>query len=155
MPNNNFRISSLTLAALIASTGSLFQAVQAAEILTLFTTPEERQIINSNRYKKEEIKTRDVKVDEVEIEAAVQQLILEEVSFEYKISGITISSEGPHTIWINEMAYEDGEQLEDKSEIKILTGDKIQVRITTPDGKHHYASSGEMLEITYLAPIEH
>jgi hypothetical protein len=79
---------------------------------------------------------------------------MEEVSLEYKISGITISSEGPHTVWINALAYEDGEQLEDKSKIKVLAGDEIRVRITTPDGKHHYASSGETLAVTYLAPIE-
>jgi hypothetical protein len=155
MPNNSLRISSLMLAALIVSAGGLFQAAQAAEILTLFTTPAERQIINSNRYKKDKIETRIVEVDEVVIEAVVQQLIMEEVSYEYKISGITISSEGPHTVWINALAYEDGEQLEDKSKIKVLAGDEIRVRITTPDGKHHYASSGETLEITYLAPIEY
>jgi hypothetical protein len=154
MPNNSLRTSSLTLAALLVSAGGLFQAAQAAELLTLFTTPEERQIINSNRYKKEEIKTRAVEVDEVVIEVAVQRLIMEEVSFEYKISGITISSEGPHTVWINALAYEDGEQLEDKSKIKILAGDEIRVRITTPDGKQHYANSGETLVVTYLAPIE-
>jgi hypothetical protein len=155
MANNNFRISSLTLAALIVSAAGLFQAAQAAEILTLFTTPEERQIINSNRYKKDKIETRAVEVDEVVIEAAVQRLIMEEVSYEYKISGITISSEGPHTVWINALAYEDGEQLEDKSKIKVLAGDEIRVRITTPDGKQHYASSGETLAVTYLAPIEY
>ena len=134
MPNKNHRIRPLLLFVILVAASGLFQAAQAAEILTLFTTPEERQIINSNRYKKEEIKTRAVQVDEVEIEIAVQQLILAEVSLEYKISGITISSEGPHTVWINEMAYEDGEQLEDKSEIKILAGDEIQVRITTLSG---------------------
>jgi len=154
MSNNNRRLSSLVSATLMVAAGGLFQAAQAAEIMTLFTTPEERQIINSNRYKKDEIKTRAVEVDEVVIDTAVQQLTLEEVSYEYKISGITISSEGPHTVWINEMAYEDGEQLEDKSHIKVLAGDEIKVRITTPDGKHHYASSGETLAVTYLAPIE-
>ena len=58
-------------------------------------------------------------------------------------------------MWINSLAYEDGEQLEDKSRIKVMVGDEIRVRITaTPDGKKYYATSGEMIEVTYLAPIE-
>ena len=126
---------------------------QAAELLTLFTTPQERQIINSNRYKSDD----GVSMQAVETEAAsqpVQLLVREQVTREYKVSGIAVSSEGPHTVWINSLAYEDGEQLEDKSRIKVLVGDDIRVRITAPDGKNYYAGIGEMLEITYLAPVE-
>lgn len=130
-----------------------YQVVQAAELSTLFTTPAERQLINSNRYKNDD----GVTLRPVETEAApepVQQLIREEVTREYRVSGITVSSDGPHTVWINSLAYEDGEQLDDKSRIKVLVGDEIKVRITTPDGKKYYATSGELLEVTYLAPIE-
>jgi len=130
-----------------------YQVVQAAELSTLFTTPAERQLINSNRYKNDD----GVTLRPVETEAApepVQQLIREEVTREYRVSGITVSSDGPHTVWINSLAYEDGEQLDDKSRIKVLVGDEIKVRITTPDGKQYYATSGELLEVTYLAPIE-
>ena len=130
-----------------------YQVVQAAELSTLFTTPAERQLINSNRYKNDD----GVTLQPVETEAApepVQQLIREEVTREYRVSGITVSSDGPHTVWINSLAYEDGEQLDDKSRIKVLVGDEIKVRITTPDGKKYYATSGELLEVTYLAPIE-
>jgi len=130
-----------------------FQPVQPAELATLFTTPQERQIINSNRYKSEDnTRTRPTQVDEGTQPTPLQ--VQEEVTQQYRISGITISKDGPHTVWINTLAYEDGEQLEDSSKIKVITGDEIKVRITAPDGKHYYATSGDTLEITYLAPVE-
>ncbi len=128
------------------------QVAQAAELSTLFTTPAERQLINSNRYKNDE--GVPVTVETEAIQEPLQQLVRKEVTREYKISGITVSSDGPHTVWINSLAYEDGEQLEDKSRIKVLVGDEIKVRITTPDGKKYYATSGEVVEVTFLEPIE-
>ena len=147
------RIAMKTILLLLPLLTGLYQAAPAAELATLFTTPAERQLINSNRYKSDDCTTR----PPVETEAApepVQQLIREEVTREYKVSGITVSSDGSHTVWINSLVYEDGEQLEDKSRIKVLVGDEIRVRITAPDGKKYYAISGEMIEVTYLAPIE-
>ena len=135
---------------LLLLTGGL---AQAAELSTLFTTPAERQIINSNRYKSDDNSTP----TPVEAEATpvpIQRSFQEQVTREYKVSGITVSSDGPHTVWINSLAYEDGEQLEDKSRIKVLVGDEIRVRITTPDGKNYFATSGETLEVTYLASVE-
>lgn len=147
------RIAMKTILLLLPLLTGLYQAAPAAELATLFTTPAERQLINSNRYKSDDGTTR----PPVETEAApepVQQLIREEVTREYKVSGITVSSDGSHTVWINSLVYEDGEQLEDKSRIKVMVGDEIRVRITAPDGKKYYAISGEMIEVTYLAPIE-
>ena len=129
------------------------QVVQAAELSTLFTTPAERQLINSNRYKSDDGSIQRPVEDEATPEP-VQQLVREEVIREYAVSGITVSSDGTHTVWINSLVYEDGEQLEDRSRIKVMVGDEIRVRITTPDGKHYYATSGELLEVTYLTPIE-
>ncbi|MEM7563345.1 MAG: hypothetical protein AAF353_09880 [Pseudomonadota bacterium] len=129
--------------------------VSAAGLATLFTTPQEREIINSNRYKSEAVTAPVEEVQaEQEVESAVQQLVQEEVTQQYRISGITISSEGPHSVWINSLVYEDSESLEDGSKIKVIAGDEIRVRITAPDGKHHYATSGEIIDVTYLAPIE-
>lgn len=133
-------------------TGSL-QWVQSAELSTLFTTPEERQVINSNRYKTE-VTTQVQPVVEDEAVQPVQLIIQEEVTQQYLISGISLSQDGPHTVWINSQAYEDGGRLENNSKIKVLVEGEIKVRITTPDGKHHYATSGETLEVTYLAPVE-
>ena len=128
-----------------------FQPVQPAELATLFTTPQEREIINSNRYKSEEsTQARPTQVDEETQPVQVR----EEVTQQYRISGITISKDGPHTVWINALAYEDGDQLEDNSKIKVMVGDEIKVRITAPDGKQYYATSGDMLEVTYMAPVQ-
>ena len=135
---------------LLLLTGGL---AQAADLSTLFTTPAERQIINSNRYKSDDNSPR----APVEAEATpvpIQLSFQEQVTREDKVSGITVSSDGPHTVWINSLAYEDGGELEDQSRIKILVGDEIRVRITTPDGKNYFATSGETLEVTYLASVE-
>ncbi len=151
MPSNRFTLIAIPL--LLPLLTGVSQVVPAAELTTLFTTPAERQLINSNRYKTEAGETP----RPVETEAAaepVRQLIREEVTREYRVSGITVSSDGSHTVWINALVYEDGEQLEDKSRIKVLVGDEIRVRITAPDGKKYYATSGEVLEVTYLAPVE-
>jgi len=151
MPANRIALNIKLLLSLLLI--GLFQAAQAAELSTLFTTSAERQLINSNRYKSDDGITQRPVETETEPQP-VQQLIREEVTREYRVSGITVSSDGPHTVWINSLAYEDGEQLEDKSRIKVLVGDEIRVRITAPDGKKYYATSGEMVEVTYLAPTE-
>ena len=151
MPGNPKAMKAILF--LLPLLSGIYQAVAAAELSTLFTTPAERQLINSNRYKNDD----GITLRPVETEAApepVQQLIREQVTREYRVSGITVSSDGPHTVWINSLAYEDGEQLDDTSRIKVLVEDEIKVRITTPDGKQYYATSGELLEVTYLAPIE-
>lgn len=128
-------------------------APQAAELLTLFTTPHERQIINSNRYKDNKAKTAAVE-DEVRIELPTQQLVQEEVFQEYRISGISVSQDGPNSVWINSTVYQDGEQLEDSSKVEVLVGDEVGVRITAPDGKRYYATSGQTVEISYLVTVQ-
>lgn len=132
----------------------LFSAshVAAAGLATLFTTSEEREIINSNRYRSNDGKAKPVAVEDI-VTAPVPVMNQTKITREYKISGITISSDGPHTVWINSAAYEDGEELEDKSRIKVMVGDEIRVRITAPDGKNYYSTSGETLEVTYFANL--
>lgn len=146
-------ISPVVLGTIIVYAMGSFQWVQPAELATLFTTPQERQLINSNRYKSDESTLlRPTQVDDET--QPVQLLLREEVTQQYRISGITISTDGPHTVWINTLAYEDGDQLEDSSKIKVLAGAEIKVRITAPDGKQYFATSGDTLEVTYLAPVE-
>jgi hypothetical protein len=130
------------------------RASLAAELSTLFTTPQERQIINSNRYKDDRAVVKAPVENEKPIELPRQQLAQEEVTQQYRISGITVSQDGAHSVWINSIVYEDGEQLEDNSRIKVVVGDEIRVRITAPDGKHYYATSGETLEVSYLVTIQ-
>jgi hypothetical protein len=138
------------LCGLLLVTGAT-PAFAASELSTLFTTPQERQLINANRYKRDEVKPQ----QQVEVDPSpVQILVQEEVSVDYRISGISLATDGAHTAWINGVAYEDGARLEDGSRIKIYTGDDIRVRITAPDGKHHFATSGETLTVTYMAAVE-
>ncbi len=144
------QITCLLLVAL-GTTG----VAQAADLMTLFTTPEERQIINSNRYKTDDPKPAPVvEVEEITLDLDIQQLVMEEVKREYRVSGITISRDGAHTVWINSEIYEDGAQLETDSRIKVFDGDEVRVRITAPDGKHYFATSGETVEVSYMAPAE-
>ena len=149
MPNSKPITTALIAGCLLAA---ILPVVGAAELATLFTTPQERQVINANRYKKVEIEP--VREPEEEHEHdPVQALVSESVTREYLISGITLSREGPHTVWINSVSYQDGEELDDRSRIKVMDGDEVRVRITAPDGKQYYATSGQRLEINYLAPI--
>ena len=122
-----------------------------AELSTLFTTPEERQIINSNRYRSDPAPAQN---NEPEIESPVQILAREEVTRRYRISGISLSPDGAHTVWVDASAYPDGATLDDGSRVDVETGGEIRVRITAPDGSRHYGLSGESIEFTYLAPIE-
>ena len=150
-PNRTHNVAVLTglLLALLASPPVL----PAGQLSTLFTTPQERQLINSNRYKSDEVKAQvvnSVKPDE----SPVQMLVREEVSVEYRISGISLAPDGAYTAWVNSVAYEDGAELEDGSRIKIFAGNDIRVRITAPDGKQYFATSGETLTVTYMAAVE-
>ncbi len=127
----------------------------AGELSTLFTTPQERQLINANRYKSDEVKPQQQPVqDDDEDDSPIQMLARSEVSVEYQISGISLAGDGAHTVWINAIAYEDGALLDDGSRVKVLSGDDVRVRITVPDGKHYFATSGETLSVSYMAAVE-
>ncbi len=143
------RILPVTL--LVLSTTLGIAGAVRAEVKTLFTTTQERQIINANRYKFEEI-TRPPVFEEVETEFFAP-VIREEFKISFVISGITVSKSGPHFVWINNQLYEDGGHLEDDSQIKVLHDGNIRVRITAPDGKRYYGTSGETVEVTYLTEV--
>jgi len=149
MPSKPTRLYLVTILALLPVSGPL---LAAGDLATLFTTPQERQLINANRYKTEE--PRPTPEPEEIDESPVQQLLQEQVDAEYRISGISVSADGAHTAWINGQSYLDGEQLEDGSRIRVIAGDDIRLRITTPDGKHYYATSGETVSVSYMAAVE-
>ena len=120
--------------------------------MTLFTTQQERQVINNNRYKSED---KPVIIAEQPKEEAiiVNNVVKEEVNVSYKISGISINMDGSDTVWINDKAYAHGDQLEDGSTIRINNGRIKSVTITTPDQKAHSGTSGDKLDVTYLRSI--
>ena len=129
----------------------VWQSVNA-EILTLFSTPQERKIINANRYKSDIVLETEV-VEKSPQTEEIEQLVQTEVTLSYTISGVALSNSGPHYVWINNVVYEDGQHLEDDSHIKVITGSNIQIRITAPDGKMYYASSGETIDVTYITSV--
>ena len=150
MPNKQLIAGMILVSSPLLTAG--LSSVSAAELSTLFTTPQEREIIDSNRYRIDDTAPAPVQVEQV-TEAPLETTV-EEITQNYRISGITLSREGPHTVWINSLAYEDGETLEDNSKIKVLVGDEIKVRITAPDGKHYYATAGQTLDVMYLGAKE-
>ena len=150
MPNKSLTIYIILSLLLLPGT-----VLAAGELSTLFTTPQERQLINANRYRSDEVKPQQLPVqDDDDDDSPIQMLAQQEVSLEYQISGISFARDGVHTVWINAIAYEDGALLEDGSRVKVLAGDDVRVRITVPDGKHYFATSGETLEVTYMAAVE-
>ncbi len=148
--NRAAKILLFILPVLLATLG--FAGAVNAEVKTLFTTTQERQIINANRYKNEEIVGPSI-FEESETEF-IAPLVREEFKISFVISGITISDSGPHFVWINNQLYEDGGQLEDDSLIRVLHDGNIRVRITAPDGKRYFGTSGETVEVTYLVDVE-
>ena len=130
------------------------QPAFAAELETLFTTPQERRLIDRNRYKQDVQPQQHVedKQDDV-VMVNDDEYTLEQVTREYRVSGITMSREGTPMVWINSVAYEDGAKLDDDSRIKVLDGDELRVRITAPDGKQYLATSGETVEVKLLVPV--
>ena len=132
--------------------GGLLQPALAADLATLFTTPEERTLIDRNRYGSVQMEAAPQPVDEVDSgDMAIEETTYESVTREYRITGITVSHAGPPTVWINSVAYEDGAMLDDDSRVQVIDGDQVGVRITAPDGKQYNATSGETIEVNYLA----
>ena len=126
----------------------------AGDLSTLFTTPQERQLINANRYRSDEVKPQQPVQAEEQDDSPIRMLASEEVMVEYQISGISLVGNGAHTVWINAQAYEDGALLGDGSRVKVFAGDNIRVRITAPDGKQYFGTSGETLSVSYMAAVE-
>jgi septal ring-binding cell division protein DamX len=144
-------LNKFSLLILFLVIGSSLTSASGSEVSTLFTTPQERQLIDTNRYKLDEVRPQVQTQDEP---ASVQQLEQEEVRESITISGITLSNSGPNMVWINSKVYEDGDSMDEKMRIKVMPGKEVKVRITAPDGKHYFATSGETVEIVYQAAVE-
>lgn len=142
---NRSQVYLLLSFSLLAS--ATVNAQQSLDLKTLFTTDQERQIINANRYKKD---NKQVSKQSPAETVAVRELVKEKVTRSYKISGISISVDGSRVAWVNNRAYEHGDALDDGSRININNGTIKSVSITTPDGKKHTATSGETLAVSYL-----
>ena len=147
-------LNKLNLLILFLVIGSSVASASGSNLSTLFTTPQERKLINTNRYKSDEVRPRVQSNQEEPAAESIQQLVQEEVRESITISGITLSNSGPNMVWINSQPYDDGTSMDNKMRIKVMSGSKVKVRITAPDGKHYFATSGETIEIVYLAAVE-
>ena len=143
---------SLIFACVLLWAGLPAMAQESSGLMTLFTTAKERQVINNNRYKKED-KPAQTQQTEVDESLAVRKLLTEEVRASYKVSGISMSIDGSQVAWVNDQAYENGARLQDGSILRINRGADASVSITTPDGKRYTATSGETLDVIYQQAI--
>jgi hypothetical protein len=122
---------------------------QDVDLGTLFTTEQERRVINANRYKEEDKPKREpVKTEQAE---PAIQFLKEEVQAKYTISGVSTDLKGSQTAWVNGKSYLSGEKMDDGSKVSVRG---TSVIITTTDGKQHKGKSGEVLDVTYLRTIE-
>ena len=142
----------LLIVSIVLLSATNFVWAQDFDLRTLFTTEQERRVINANRYKEESGPSARViaPIKEEQAEPVIE-LLKEEVKVQYKISGVTTDLLGSQTAWINGKSYLSGETMDDKSRVTIQG---TRVIITTPDGKRHQAQSGEVLDVTYLRNIE-
>jgi hypothetical protein len=148
MPNKPSPLVLLMIAASSVTT------VHGSGMSTLFTTPQERQLINAKRYKLDEVPLQAPQNLAKSVATNIQKPVQEWVRELIRISGITLSSSGHKRVWINSQVYEDGDSIDDKMPIKVMVEKEIVVRITAPDGKHYFVTSGETIEIVYQLELE-
>jgi len=149
----NKSLLTVILAATSIATVMTMVPARAADLLTLFTTPAERQLINSNRYKETEPEFVEAPSEAQETSGEIVSPYTEEVKRDYRISGITLSKDGSNMVWVNGEAIEDGQQTTDGSRVRVLTGKQIRVQITAPDGGRFEGEIGDTIEVVYQAPV--
>ncbi len=137
----------------LMAVSNLYAQASEYEIYTLFTTQQERELINKNRYKKQKVKAP-VVVDEKPQQQEKEEVELEKITLTIKLAGVTLSQSGQNIAWINGKAFENGHQLDDGSKVYINVKVKNLVQLKTPDGKYHSIVTGETAEISYFKRIE-
>ncbi len=151
--SNKFALLSHVAGTLLVAS-LVFGPVKAADMMTLFTTPQERQLINSNRYRDDEpAEVLPVQEEVVVPEQAIETPYTEEVIKQYRVSGITLSAEGTNMVWVDDVAIEEGDKTQDGSEVQVLTGQQIRIRFITPDGGRFDGEIGDTVEVVYTVPI--
>jgi hypothetical protein len=151
MLKNNPTLTALIL-AITAAASAQAQTSARPEILTLFTTPQERDLIDRNRYR-----VTSPKADtSVKAAAPVEQkkILMQDVVLNIKLNGVSLDQSGQGIAWLNGNAYENGAKLEDGSKVYISGTLNAKVQIKTPDGKYHSLVTGEEREIKYSKAIE-
>ena len=120
------------------------------EMFTLFTTQQEREIIDANRYKNDQQETLEPQVQTAPSVENTDQKEEEKLSF--LLSGFTLTQSGQNVAWINGKPYENGSKLDDGSTLIIRKKKDLNVQIKTPDGKYHTLTTGKTEDIGYYKP---
>ena len=134
---------------------TILQAQDDSRLSTLFTTSQERILIDSNRYKnKPQDKIAEPQQNSSPEVEATTQAVKEPVTKSFNVSGFTLTISGQNVAWINGKPYENGSLLEDGSKLYISNKKGVAVQIKTPDGKYHSLPTGKPVEISYQNPID-
>jgi hypothetical protein len=84
------------------------------------------------------------------VKQAEPEQVLTQVTYSFRVSGISINHDGARTVWINDQAYIDGESLEQGIKLKINDGPVKSVSLVTPEGKTFRGASGETVEVSVM-----
>ncbi len=139
----------LALFAGSAATAEL--PTEGLQLKTLFTTPEERALIDRNRYREEPRVRKPEPVEPAPAPEPVREMVT--VEKEYLISGISINADGTDVAWINGEQYEDGGRIDGKVRLRISAGSG-KLKLIAPGGKVHVASAGDTVVVKYRVPAE-
>jgi hypothetical protein len=147
------RIYPVLFSLLGAFSFSTYAQQSTQGLLTLFTTQQERQLIDNNRY-------RQPREEQPVVQAVSnspsqdQQVSYSSQTLSVELNGVTVTDDGKNYAWINGTRVESGDEIEGGA--KVFINPKIQnsVRIKTSDGDYHTVLTGEKIEITYMKPVE-
>ena len=141
----------LSLMWLLTGPGNTLFAEQGASLSTLFTTSEERKLIDANRYRGAQ--QVDVVTQSSPKVESVEEMI-EETTVSMILAGFTVTKSGKNVAWINGKPYENGSTLDDGSKLFISDKNGNSVRVKSPDGVFHSLPAGKSVDISYQKPIE-
>ena len=140
----------LSLMWLLTGPGNTLFAEQGASLSTLFTTSEERKLIDANRYRGAQ--QVDVVTQSSPKVESVEEMI-EETTVSMILAGFTLTQSGQNVAWVNGKPYENGSKLDDGSILIISRKKSLNVQIKTPDGKYHNLTAGKAVDVSYLKPL--
>jgi len=127
--------------------------VEGLQLKTLFTTPEERALIDRNRYREEPRVRKPEPVSPAPQPEPAPATPMITVEREYRISGISINADGADVAWINGEQYEDGARIDKIVRLRINAREG-RLKLITPGGKSHVASAGDTVIVKYRKPAD-
>ena len=144
----------IVIAGLVAIFLAPVAVARDSGLETLFTTPQERKLINANRYRSEEARPEKKPMADESVAAQVREIVMEEITAAFRISGISITRDGSRTAWINGQVHENGATLEQGVKVRINNKSLKTVTLTAPDGKQYTGAIGDTVNISFQQPVE-